>query len=190
MRFIPRLEQAITDRLSPLRNAGILVRALPNRSSDYGEPTNGEVIVQLNKITGNPPVGLGKGRSSAEVECNLFVRLRNLRDGESGAWNVLASISEYLVGFIPDGAVSKMFLRSSELVDHENGWWIFAAVFGVPVLSLETVDVQGITEAIALSFEFEGGQLVGFQPYQNFDPLTVNQDPISVGGVLLRVVAQ
>lgn len=156
MRFIPTLELDLITRLAPLRATGILVRALPDTPADYGEPTNGEVIVRVNRTTGSAPDSLGSSRANAEVECSLYIRLRNLRQGEAGAWTVLGNLTDYLIGYIPQGAVAKMWLRSAELLDFEQGWWVFEVKLAVPVKMLEETDLNRINDAIFTSFEFSG----------------------------------
>ena len=187
MRFIPTLEQSIVDRLAPIRRSGILVRALPDQPSEKGEPVNGEVLVKLARTVGQPPSGLGSGRANAEVECNLFVRLRNLRNGEAGAWEVLGAITDYLVGFVPTGGASKLWLRTSEMVAFEHGWWIFDVQLAVPVLMLETTDTEGLTQAIFTAFQIEGtGNLVG-GPVLNYPEIEIPVVGDTINGELILI---
>lgn len=129
------IEQAIAERLAPLREAGILTRALPNKVADWGKsPENGVITIRWEKDEFTPPLGVAVCQE-ARMNWHLDIRLRNLRD-EAGAWSVLQQITILLLGFRPPHC-NPIYLRSREFLGEMDGVWVFEVVFIAPTYLME-----------------------------------------------------
>jgi len=133
------IEQAIAQRLAPLRDAGILTRALPNKPAEWAEANaNGVITLKWEKDDFQRPAGMGEIIQKLEMLWRLDIRLKNLRD-QSGCWAVMQEITKLLLGFKPpqcDG----LYLRSREFLGELEGIWVCEAVFAAPTYVVEWVE--------------------------------------------------
>ena len=125
------IEQAIADRLSPLRNSGgIGTRAMPNKPAEWGKSENGIITLKWEKDEAEPSISMGKFKQRIFMQWKLDVRLRNLRD-VNGAWKILEEITHLLLGFRPPQC-EKIYLKSREFLGELEGIWVFEVIFIVP----------------------------------------------------------
>lgn len=158
MKNFDLIELSIVDRLAPLRDGGLIVRSLPDNPQEYGRSlTNGEILIKMLKSTTLPS---GKGlsglgyRSMDTAQCAIAVRLRNLRNGANSGWKIMSAMRSLLDGFVPNGASGQIQPTTSELVDRDDQWWVFQALFDVPTLT--------VTEELAVDLPlFIRGEFVG-----------------------------
>ncbi|WP_088893202.1 Gp37 family protein [Leptolyngbya ohadii] len=133
---VAAIEQALIDRLSPLRQAGLLVRALPNQSGETGKiEGNGAITLSWALDEATAPSSMGFFTQDCLMSWVLDIRLRNLRE-EAGAWEIRKAIYGLLVGFQPPGC-KKMYARRFEFVDRTDAVWVFQATFIVPTVLME-----------------------------------------------------
>ncbi|HEY9648629.1 MAG TPA: Gp37 family protein [Chroococcidiopsis sp.] len=139
---ISLIEAAIVERLSPLRNAGLLVRALPNEPGEYGKVVgNGVVTVSWSVDEGQPPIGMGAIEQTIRMLWVLDIRCKNLRNGDAGAMSLRQAIYALLIGFKPPGC-RKMYVQKFEFVDRQESYWHYEAIFVAPTTITEADDEE------------------------------------------------
>lgn len=149
------VEQAIVNRLAPLRSVDLMVRALPNKTNEYGEINgNGQITVIWLKDTGELPLAMGLLQQRVETLWKLDIRLRNLRDA-TGAWQVMRAIAGYLMGWKPPGC-NRMYLKTREFLgESEKGLWVFEVVFAAQTVLVEALPDEEGTLLQTITFELE-----------------------------------
>lgn len=145
------IEQAIAERLAPLRTAGIATRAMPNQPAEWGQASNGVITLKWEKDDFKAPELMGAIVQQAQMNWKLDIRLRNLRDA-NGAWMVLQEITRLLLGFAPPHC-QPLYLKSREFLGELEGVWVLEVVFVAPTWVVadesggpdsEAVPLQGI----------------------------------------------
>ena len=132
------IEQAIADRLSPLRDSGgIATRAMPNKPAEWGKSENGIITLKWERDEAEPSISMGDFRQRIFMQWKLDIRLKSLRD-VSGAWKILEGITQRLLGFRPPQC-DKIYIKSREFLGELEGVWVFEVVFIVPTWIQETL---------------------------------------------------
>ncbi|MDX2215518.1 MAG: Gp37 family protein [Oculatellaceae cyanobacterium bins.114] len=162
---IAAIEQSIIERLAPLRNAGLLVRALPNKSGEVGKiEGNGAITLSWSVDESQPPGSMGFFTQDCLMQWVLDIRIRNLRDA-SGAWAIHDAIYGLLIGFQPAGC-RKMYAQKFEFVDRTDAVWVFEATFIAPTTLMEqpTPDTGALLKDVFLSEELNGVAIASEYP--------------------------
>lgn len=135
------IETAIAQRLAPLRDVGILTRALPNKPADWGtDLANGVITLAWAKDEFQSPATTSQVIQRCQMLWRLDIRLRNLRDA-SGCWIVMQEITRLLLGFKPPHC-DPLYLRSREFVGELEGIWVCEALFVAPTWAVEALPEQ------------------------------------------------
>lgn len=163
------IEQFIVDRLAPLRDVGLLVRGLPNRSNEYAKqdtPRAGQGTTGMHGVL----TLMWRGDRMAEPEGSTIIvqqvtsrweircHLRNLQD-QHGAWAVLDVIGLLLLGAEPPGCKALQYAnRGREFLGVENSVWEFLVEFETfyPVVEQATPDIGPLITQITIIDEFGG----------------------------------
>lgn len=155
------IEQAIAQRLAPLRDAGIHTRALPNKPAEWGEASsNGLITLTWQKDEFQRPTGTSQVIQKLEMLWRLDIRLKNLRDS-SGCWAVIQEVTKLLLGFQPPHC-DALYLRSREFLGELEGVWVCEAVFAAPTYVIQW-DEPPTTNPIPLSGIFVLDQYGGLE---------------------------
>lgn len=143
--MIEAIEQAICDRLVPLREIGVLTRALPSKPGEYGQANgSGSITVRWNRDIANPPITEDVIVQTVLSEWILDVKLPSLRD-EAGAQTVVQQIVNLLVGWQPPNC-KKLYLKSRQSMGQAEKLWAFELVFIAPTLMVEQLGETGGVE--------------------------------------------
>ncbi len=136
MSVLSEIEQAIAERLAPLRAAGIFTRALPNQPQEWGQAVdNGVITLKWEKDEFDRPDSMGVLTQAVDQVWKLDIRLKSLRD-VTGGWIVLEEITRLLLGFQPPHC-QKMRLRSREFLGEFEGLWVFEMLAIAPTFVVE-----------------------------------------------------
>lgn len=156
---INAIEQAIVDRLSPLRQAGLEVKALPDELAQFTAPReNGWVLVRFPEDSFEKPTQRLPLTQQGLLLCNLDVRLRSIRqETNQNCWAVLRLIRKLLVGYQPDGARGPIHVIGEQMQGSDKGYWHWFSNFNVPVLVRaqddESDSIEPLLSQIVYSFE-------------------------------------
>ena len=138
-----KVEQAIVDRLAPLRDTGLIVHALPERPKEYGElldaTSKGILTLVCFDEQGAGSTGADKRVQVINRVAMIYGRVRGLRD-EAGLTPIGSNIRNQLLGFRPPkcGAMSytpgfKFLGRTEEDWEFQSGFTFQAMVRGSSV---------------------------------------------------------
>jgi hypothetical protein len=133
---IQTIEQDIVNRLSPLRQAGLEVKALPDEIARLTSVRgNGWVLVMFPEDQFNAPETRRPVTQSGLLTCRIDIRLKSLRSLTiDNCWLVLKTVRQLLLGFQPTGAKNPMYAVSASLQGTNNGYWHWFSEFRIPVL--------------------------------------------------------
>lgn len=133
---INTIEQGIVDRLSPLRQAGLEVKALPDAIAKLVAPRgNGWVLVMFPEDNIAAPTQRFPLTQEGLLTCRLDIRLQSLRRANNeNCWLVLKSVRQLLLGFQPNGARGPMYAAKQEMQGENQGYWHWFSSFQIPVL--------------------------------------------------------
>lgn len=168
------IEQTILDRLAPIRDLGLMVRGLPNRSNEYSKqdsPRSAPGTTGLHGVITIMWMGDRMGESSSTDQITqrvtstwrISAHLRNLQD-QHGAWAVLELIGLLLLGTKPPGCQKLRYAtRGREFLGGENGIWEFSLDFetGYPVVEQAEPDVGALIAQVTIVDEFDGAVILG-----------------------------
>lgn len=118
-------EQDILDRLEPLRTAGLLVRSLPNKSSEQGKVVGNGVLTLswTSDEPSQPQSSLSGSFQDATVNWVIDGRITNLREA-SGILVVRQAIYDLTIGFRPKNC-GPLYARRFEFVERTELYWRF-----------------------------------------------------------------
>lgn len=158
MSQLENIEQAIATRLAPLRELGIFVRGLPNKTNETGVINGaGVVTIAWAQDEIGAPIASGAFQQAVQMRWVLEIRIKNLKT-EAGIGALRQGIYGLLLGFQPPHC-GKMYAQSFEFVDRQESVWVFEARFICPSVLFE----QTQEDAIALL------QQIVYQPEVNGD---------------------
>lgn len=164
MSMLTQIEQAILNRLAPLRNFGLLVRALPNRPSEYGEINgNGVITVAWASDDVEKPQGMGMYQQQCLMQWVLDIRVRNLRD-TAGGLLLRQAIYQLLIGFKPPHC-GKMYAKKFEFVERQENIWRFEAMFVAPALLIENLTEENLPLLKEIFLQEEINNVAIAEPY-------------------------
>ena len=126
-----KVEQAIVDRLSPLRDAGLIVHALPERPKEYGELLDSASKGILTLVCFDEQGGsTGADRRLQVIErvAMIYGRVRGLRD-EAGLIPVQSAIRNQLMGFRPPKCGAMRYTPGYKFLGRTETDWEFQAGF-------------------------------------------------------------
>ncbi|MGI9158252.1 MAG: Gp37 family protein [Saprospiraceae bacterium] len=128
-----KLEDAIVQRLEPLKALGFEVVALPDRDADYERPFKfGRVTVAYKSslFTEDGTSGRPVLYSTSEivqketVEVEVVIQSRTLR-GEKGVHWLKAAVSKQIIGWQPD-SWGRLYGKEYRFVEHADGIFTYA----------------------------------------------------------------
>lgn len=161
-------EQFIVDRLAPLRDEGLTVRALPNKSNQIGEIV-GNGIITVSWVKDEPEGNsdsLGIVCQKVNSEWVLDIRVKDLRDDESAGGLVLRNlVYNYLLGLqTPSGG--RILAKSFQFVDRTNNVWVFDCRLTVPTIIMgKPFEDEGSVPLVQVTLGGTiGGGVVGGYP--------------------------
>ncbi|MBE7384385.1 MAG: hypothetical protein F6J95_023600 [Leptolyngbya sp. SIO1E4] len=131
------IEQAIVDRLAPLRDTGLIVHALPEKPKEYGEllDSTSKGILTLVCFDEKPTGRMGADRRIQVVNrtANIFGRVRGLRS-EGDLLPLQNEIKAYLLGFMPPKCGAMRYGSGFEFLGRTDSDWEFKVGFTFPVM--------------------------------------------------------
>lgn len=118
-------EQDILNRLQPLREVGLLLRSLPNRSSEQGRVVgNGVITLSWELDEPSQPQSTLSGTIQDSVT-NWVIdgRITNLREA-SGVLAIRQALYTLTLGFRPSGC-GALYARRFEFLERTDLYWRF-----------------------------------------------------------------
>ena len=130
------IEQAIVDRLAPLRNTGLIVHALPEKPKEYGELLSASKgILTLVCLDEKPAGSPGADRRIQVVNraAVIYGRVRGLR-GDDDLMPLQREISNYLLGFMPPKCGAMRYGSGFKFLGRTDSDWEFEVGFTFPLM--------------------------------------------------------
>lgn len=149
MNYIQEIETAIVSRLQDFENLGYTAIALPEKQTDFEKPfLNGKITVCYHSSEYATPQATMQVSQHETVNIIISVQSRRLRTlgANIGIYDMIALLRKYLIGFIPTGALWRMFAKEVQLnkAEFSENLWTYYAIFSVKTLAVE--DFAPITE--------------------------------------------
>lgn len=146
-----KLEDAVVQRLEPLRALGYEVVALPDRDSEYERPFKfGRVTVaykasQFNDdgFNGRPMIYSTNEivqKETAEIE--IVIQARTLR-GDKGVHWLKQAVSKQIIGWQPD-SWGRLYSREYRFVEHADGIFTYALTLSCSGLLVQHNDPENL----------------------------------------------
>jgi len=163
--MLSEIREALVSRLAPIRDAGVIVRGLPNKMKEYGE-LNGapQVLIFWKEDRPEAPEMTDLQFQSVRMDWRIEVRSSSWRD-ESGAEALLKAVNLLLYGWQPPHC-QKLYLKSREFLGQLENYWVCEAVYVAEAYVVE-----------AASDEL-GSLLTQIQAIDDFGGLTVGGIPV------------
>lgn len=122
MPTLSETREALVNRLAPIRDAGVLVRGLPNKTAEYGQ-LNGspQVLVYWKEDRPEAPELTDEMFQKNRQDWIFEVRSPEMR-GERGLEVLVEAVHSLIYGFEPPNC-QKMSLKGREFFKQENYWF-------------------------------------------------------------------
>lgn len=130
------LENEIAAQLTPLKQAGLDVTALPEVEAEYSKPVErGKVTVAFKKSEYKEPKSTGHMVQDEVVHIELIIQAPKLRGG-IGVYAIKKSVDKYVLGYKPSN-FSKIWSTTFDYIDYTDGIFQYSYIVSCKTLVIE-----------------------------------------------------
>ena len=155
--------ETLVARLAPIRDAGVLVRGLPNRTAEYGL-LNGQpqVLVFWKEDRPETPELTDEMFQRNRQDWIFEIRSPEMR-GEAGLELLVEAVHSLIYGFEPPNC-QKISLKSREFFKQEN-YWFAEATYTVSsyLIAARPVEIETQLSQLQFNDDFDGVTVGGIQ---------------------------